>query len=297
MRALIKMVMMIIIPSLTFAEKALIANCEEGAGCTFTISDASTEDVGIVLNDVDIYENTKSGDVIVFGKKKNGEELVYKESGKTRSQIDRAWGGDGYTMIYAFPPGSQPLDGQWQASYGNVTGSSCYVDVVSIFKKSLKGIAGAGNINFKKPFTPAQLFPSAAMKWKQVGFSKYVGMLDFGGGATSFMKMQYSINVASEKKIETVYDVTITIPVKGVCKSRIPVMFSLLKAAKPKRVFDKGLAVKEDDLLEIKANPKKDELLPINPKSKKDELLPIEPGKKPKPKVERIEADVKRLED
>lgn len=266
-----------------FAEKAMIANCEEGKGCTFQIGETSAEEIGVIIDDLDIYENTKSGDVIVFGKKKNGEEIIFKETGKTRSQIDREWGGDGYTMIYPFNPVLQPMDGKWRADYGNVTGSSCFVDVASIFKKSLKGLAGAGNITFKKPFTPAQLFPSGHMKWRQVGFSKYVGIIDFGGGASSFMKMKYTINITNEKTIESVYDVSIQVPTKGTCTNRIPVTFSLVKASKPNKDWEKDVQLDDDDLLEVK--------------TKGDDLLPIEPSKRSKAKVERIEAKVDRIED
>lgn len=298
MKILFLLTIALLTSSLLRAQKVLIANCEEGGGCTFQLSNVSAEDLGIIVDDKDIYHNTKNGDMVVFGKKQDGTEIVYRESGKSRSQLDREWGGDGYTMIYPFNPALQPMDGKWQATYGNVTGTSCYVDIVSIFKRSLSGNAGKGNITFQKPFTPAQLFPSADMKWRQVSFSKYIGIINFGAGASSPMSMQYTIHIVNERKIESVYDVTIRIPTKGNCKSRIPVTFTLTQAQEDEAESEYEPSIPTDDLLEVKPKDKKEDLLPIEPKSKnKDDLLPIEPGKKAKPKVERIGTQVERLED
>lgn len=206
------------------AEKVMTANCNEGEGCRFSLSEVSVADADIVL-DEDNSGIRQPGDILVFGITKNGKQVQYWERRKSRGEIDKDWGGDGYTMIHLFDPQIQPLNGTWKAVYGTVTGSDCYVNIRSILGR-LQGTAGSGNILFKAPFTPYQLFPSADMKWSKTGYARYRGILDFGQGSISAMKMVYNIHIINRERIETAYDVVIKIPVKGTCTARIPVTFT-----------------------------------------------------------------------
>jgi hypothetical protein len=270
------------------AEKVLTANCSQGQGCRFTISEVTVEE-----SDVIFHENNSGSsgenDILVFGTTKGGKEIRYWERSKTRSQIDRDWGGDGYTTIYPFDPNIQPLSGRWQAQYGAVTGSDCFVDILSILKRA-QGMAGAGDIQFKKPFSPYQLFPSADMKWSKAGYAKYIGILDFGQGSGSPMKMKYTIRIINGERIETVYDLVIKIPVKGTCTGRIPVTFTCLQPDPGQRnhegvidPFEQGSKARVD---------------PITDEPFTDVPVLEDP---PKPDVERIQdppkPEVPRIED
>lgn len=277
------------------ADKVLVAACSEGKGCTFSLSDVDT-DLAQSLGGV--YEDLKPGSVLVFGQKKNGTGITYVEDHKTRTQIDRQWGGDGYTQIYLFDPFIQPADGTWKAEYGSPSGNECYGigNVRTYMHKFIqRGTTGTGNITFGKPFTPAQLFPSAEMKWRQTGYSRYAGVIDFGSNELAGFKLHYTIHVVSRKKIEAVYTMTMKIPTKGQCTGVIPVTFTLAKGLEGDRDIqeeDDLLPVKrgkkdtpddridrlndaDDDLLPVKSNKKGDDLLPVRSGGKEDDLLPV----------------------
>lgn len=261
------------------ADKVLVASCSEGSGCTFSLSDVET-DVGQSFGGV--YENLKPGSTLIFGKKKNGEEIEYVEDHKTRSQIDRQWGGDGYTQIYLFDPVIQPADGTWKAEYGTATGNECYGigDVGAYMGKFIRrGLTGSGNITFRKPFSPAQLFPASQMKWRQTGYGRYAGVIDFGSNELAGFKLHYNIRVVSRKKIITHYTMTLKIPTKGTCKGTVPVTFTLVNGN------DDPDFPEDDDLLPVKSRGKEDDLLPVKPGEEKDDLLPVTPGQ---PKVDRL---------
>lgn len=281
------------------ADKVLVASCSEGKGCTFSLSDVETDMARSFGGE---YENLKPGSMLVFGQKKNGTEITYVEDHKTRSQIDRQWGGDGYTQIYLFDPFIQPADGTWKAEYGSPSGNECYGigDVGAYMRKFIqrgtagRGPAGAGNITFRNPFSPAQLFPSTEMKWRQTGYSRYAGVIDFGSNELAGFKLHYTIHVVSPKKIETVYTMTMKIPTKGQCTGVIPVTFTLVKG----RESDRG-----DDWEDDQDSPEENDLLPVKPGKKEkpdnrierlndadDDLLPVKPGKKDKPdnRIERL---------
>lgn len=280
-----------------YAEKVLVANCSEGQGCTFTLSDVDVDLAGGAGDDV--YNDIKSNSILVFGKRKDGTEVKYVENSKTRSTIDRDWGGDGYTMIHAFNPIIQPLGGIWKANYGSATGNDCYGigNMGAFIQRTIQpGLAGTGEIVFAAPFSPAQLFPVGEhMKWRQVSYNNYVGVMDFGSSAAAGMKLYYKIKVVDQKRIETVYDIEVKIPVKGTCKGTVPVTFTLVKANDQ----DDPLGNEElvaDDLLPVHTADNPDDLMPVNPK--KDDLLPVQPGKKPKTNVEQVgRPKVERIED
>lgn len=273
-----------------FAEKVIIANCSEGGGCTFELSDFESD-----WFDKDFDRNIQPDDIIVLGKKKNGEVITYLDK-KSRAAIDREWGGDGYTQLGLFHPQIQPLNGTWNAAYGSSTGSVCYGigNIGSFIRKRISpGTTGNGNIKFQFPFNPAQLFPSNDMRWVKTGYNTYKGLLDLGSNKISGMKMYYSITIVSNKKIETFYTIEIKVPTKPLCVGKVPVTYTLLQAEEIE--FPLEDPPPEDDLLPVNPKGNADDLLPVN--SKKDDLLPVEPGKKPKHDVKRIGTEVKRLED
>lgn len=287
-----------------YADKAIIANCSEGKGCTFELSDFDNDLVSPGFD-----RPVEPGDIIVYGKKKNGKEVLYLDK-KSRSAIDKEWGGDGFTQLGLFNPQIQPTDGLWKITYGTSTGSDCYgIGNIGAFYrgKITPGMSTNGEIQFKKPFSPTQLFPSNDMRWRKTGYASYKGTLDFGNGASSPMKMFYNIKIVSPTRIETYYTVEIKAPTKPKCEAQIPVTFTLVKAKESKDPFDEESADDDllpvnpkgnkDDLMPVNPKGKKDDLMPVNPKGNKDDLMPVEPGKGNKPKVERIQPDVKRIED
>ena len=285
-----------------FADKVVIANCKEGSGCKFELTEFESD-----LFEKDFGREIEPNDIAVSGKKKNGEIIQYLDK-QTRAQIDREWGGDGFTQIGLFNPFLQPLDGTWKVLYGNSTGNTCYGigDIGAFVRGKIQpGKQGNGEINFNKPFHPSKLFPSSQMRWIKTGFATYRGILDFGHGMTSPMKMLYDITIINEKKIESFYTIEVKVPTKEACIAKIPVTFTLIRAKKSddKTPFDDipEPSAQDDDLLPV--NPtgkgKSDDLLDVK---SKDELIPIESKtKKSQTNVPRVdeqpETDVPRIED
>lgn len=273
------------------AEKVIIANCSEGSGCSFELSDFEND-----LLENDFGRKMESDDIVVLGKKKNGAIITYLDK-KSRAAIDKEWGGDGYTQLSLFNPHIQPLNGLWDVAYGTSTGNDCYGigNIGAAFRKQIApGTAGNGNIKFEFPFSPFKLFPSADMRWVKTGYNTYKGLLDLGSNNIGGMKMYYNVTIVSNKKIETAYHVEIKVPTKPLCKAQIPVTFSLIKAEEPEDMFE-GDKSDKDDLLPVHPKGNKDDLLEVKPK---DDLLPVEPGKQPKPKVDRLDQPkVDRIED
>jgi hypothetical protein len=277
---LLIIVLLFSLPAL--AEKVMVANCTEGRGCTFELSDVETSLMGA--------EDPKvgAGEILVMGRTRDGKDIQYVAN-KSREAIDKDWGGDGFTQIGLFNPHIQPKDGLWSAAYGNSVGNDCYgIGNMGAFIRKHRGTGSAGNgdITFQYPFNPFQLFPSPNMQWTKTGYNTYKGLLDFGSSKTSGMKLYYYITVASPAKIETFYAIEIKVPTKETCKGTIPVIFTLKKSRETEDPFpDEENA--EGDLLPI--NPKgtkEDDLLPVKPR---EELLPVEPGKNPKPEVPKLE--------
>lgn len=283
-----------LISASAFAEKVIIANCSEGGGCTFELSDFEAD-----LFDKDFGRDIQSDDIIVLGKKNNGEVITYLDK-KSREDIDREWGGDGYTQIGLFNPYLQPIDGVWSASYGVSSGNDCYgIGNIGSFIRSkiTPGTAGNGTVNFQYPFNPAQLFPSNEMRWIKTGYNTYKGLLDFNNSKSAGMKMYYNITIVSRKKIETFYTIEIKVPTKELCVGKVPVTFTLVTAKQSENPFGNDEPA-DDDLLPVNPKGNEDDLLPVNPN---DDLLPVEPGNNPKPNVPKLEdnpkPDVPRLED
>lgn len=283
-----------LISAFAFAEKVIIANCSEGGGCTFELSDFEAD-----LFDKDFGRDIQSDDIIVLGKKNNGEVITYLDK-KSREGIDREWGGDGYTQIGLFNPYLQPIDGVWSASYGASSGNDCYgIGNIGSFIRSkiTPGTAGKGTVNFQYPFNPAQLFPSNEMRWIKTGYNTYKGLLDFNNSKSAGMKMYYNITIVSRKKIETFYTIEIKVPTKELCVGKVPVTFTLVTAKQSEDPFGNDEPA-DDDLLPVNPKGNEDDLLPVNPN---DDLLPVEPGNNPKPNVPRWEdnpkPNVPRIED
>lgn len=208
-----------------FAEKVLVANCTEGKGCTFELSDVDVE-----LNNAGDLK-VGPGETLVFGTTKDGKNVQYVVN-KSRESIDRDWGGDGYTQIGLFNPHIQPRDGLWNVVYGESTGNDCYgIGNIGAFirKQQGAGLAGRGDIMFKFPFNPSKLFPSADMRWVKTGYNSYKGLLDFASNKISGMKLHYHITVVNPERIETRYTIEIKVPTKEICRGHIPVVYTLIK--------------------------------------------------------------------
>lgn len=253
------------------ADKVVIANCSEGGGCTFELSDFET---GLFVKD-DFGREIQPNDIIVYGKTKTGEDIFYLDT-KSRAEIDREWGGDGYTQIGLFNPYLQPINGVWKVSYGQSAGNDCYGigNIGSFIKKRITpGTAGSGTINFQSPFNPARLFPSNEMRWVKTGYNSYTGLLDFNSNKAGGMKMYYNVAIVSRRKIETTYTIQIKMPTKELCVAKVPVTFTLLHE-KPEED-----PLQPDDMGD-------NDLLPVNPK---EELLPVQSGSNTQPKVPMLE--------
>lgn len=275
----------------------MLATCTEGNGCTFQISEADASDYDIADgNNTDYYQNLPENTLVVNAKI-NGKWEQYVETKMTRSQLDKFFGGDGFTMIYPFNPNFQPLDGEWKIQFGTVNGDVCYGQESNLFKKMLEGKMQSGTINFSKPFYARFLMNSPDVKWRKLQPNKYRGVLDFGFG-NGPMKLVFDVELINPKEIKGMFTVTIKVPTKDDCVSKIPLTFICMKPNEWKDPWeDFEEPQPEDDLLPVNPKGKEDDLLPVNPK---DDLLPVEPGKKPKPNVPRLEdpkPNIPRLED
>lgn len=284
---------LLILSSATYAKKLLIANCEEGNGCTFQVSDGNTSDYDIVYGTEDGYHENLPENAIVVDAKIKGKWEHYVETGMTRSELDKFYGGDGFTMIYPFNPNFQPLSGEWQIKIGTVTGDICYGQESNLFKSMLQGMSQSGNVNFPNPFHARFLMNSPNVKWRRIRPDLYKA--DFGN---NYMNLRFDVQIINEKKIEGVFTATIKVPTKEPCVNKIPITYTCIKAKEwedPWEDFEQSNP--DDDLLPVNPKGKEDDLLPVNPK--KDDLLPVEPGKKPKPNIPRIDdkPDIPRLED
>ena len=285
---------LLLLSSATYAKKLLLATCTEGAGCTFQISEADASDYDAIYNTKEGYHENLPENALMVNAKINGKWEQYIESDMTRSQLDKFFGGDGFTMIYPFNPDFQPLDGEWKITIGTVTGDICYGQESNMFKSMLQGMTQSGNVNFPNPFHARFLMNNPNVKWQQIRPDLYKA--DLGN---AFINLKFDVQIIDEKKIEGVSTATIKVPTKEPCVNKIPITYTLVKAKEwkdPWVEFEESQP--EDDLLPIYPKGKKeDDLLPVKPK---DDLLPVEPGKQPKPNVPRLEdpkPNVTRLED
>ncbi len=269
-----KIILLIILlfTGVVHAKKIMVASCQMGEGCTFRLSEPTAEDLEIVMDyEPGTLSNLPSNAMLVYAKNGN-QSGFYIERNLTRSQLDKFYGGDGFTQIYLFDPRIQPLNGVWKSKIGTVSASDCMVDIKSIIG-SLQGHQAGGNINFTKPFTPRFLMDSPEVKWIQLEPNKFKGILNFGQN-NSPMQMTYTATVVHDKKIEGVIDFTIKIPTQGTCSARIPIVFECVKPdnnqnfTKPENskpridpLEDKPytpveiLTEADDELLDINTNP------------------------------------------
>lgn len=279
--------------SATYAKKLLIANCEMGNGCTFQVSEADAADFDVVFGTEAGYHASLPENAIMTNAKINGKWEQYIETGMTRSQLDKFYGGDGFTMIYPFNPNFQPLNGEWQVKIGTVSGDICYGQESNVFKSVLQGMAQSGKVNFPNPFHARFLMNNPNVKWQQIRPDLYKGY--FGN---DYINLKFDVQIINEKKIEGVFTATIKVPTKEPCVNKIPITYTCIKAKEWKDPWeDFENPNPDDDLLPVNPKGNEDDLLPVNPKE--DDLLPVEPGKQPKPNVPRIDdkPDIPRLED
>lgn len=221
--------MLFILSNDAFAQqKPIIATCETGQGCSFQLSNVTYEEMDIVEGTSGKYKNMPKDAMIVHAKNGNGWD-TYIEEKMSRSELDKFFGGDGYTMIYLFDPKMQPLDGQWKIDIGTPSTTSCYADISSTIHNGLAGLSAGGLITFPKPFNVKVLMNHHLIKWRMISPNQYQGVLDFAGGPTSPMKLVYDVTIVNEKKIVGLYTFTIKVPTKDPCISKIPITFICVK--------------------------------------------------------------------
>jgi hypothetical protein len=213
---------------LLWAKKLLFANCEMGSGCIFYISEMSPEDAYIVDGDKSLLNLPE--DAIHVNVKKGNKYYRYYERNKTRSQLDRFYGGDGYTMIYPFNPNFQPRSGKWKQQFGTVQGNTCYGQSTNLLKSALNGKLFSGNVEFPEPFYPEFLMNSKDIKWYNISPNSYRGV--FG---KDMMNMVYDVKIKNELEIEGSFTVTIKIPTKPVCINKVPFKMICVQP-KPKKM-------------------------------------------------------------
>jgi hypothetical protein len=210
----------------SYAKKLMLATCTEGNGCTFQISEADATDYDIADgNNSGYYENLHEN-AIVVDVKINGKWEQYVETQMTRSELDKFYGGDGFTMIYPFNPNFQPINGEWQVKIGTVTGDICYGQESNMFKSMLQGFSQSGNIKFPDPFHARFLMNNPSVKWKQIRPDLYKA--NFGN---QYMGLKFDVQMISEKKIEGLFTVTIKVPTKEPCVNKIPITYTCIKAS------------------------------------------------------------------
>lgn len=286
------LLLMAMVTGLQAQQKPLIASCETGQGCVFQLSDATYEEVDIVLDGNGKYANMSKDDMIVFLDSKTGWDS-YIESKMSRSELDRFYGGDGYTMIYVFNPKLQPLDGQWKVQLGSASGNDCFVDINSIMNKGLAGLTEGGTVDFPEPFDAKFLMDNPNVKWGMIKPDQYRGLLDFSAGASSPMKLIFDVTITNEKRIDGTFTVKISVPTKEPCVSQIPITYICVKANPSQRNRYKGIDPFEEkkkftiDRLPDDRPKAKVDRLPDDPKPHVDRL----PDDPPKPKVDRLPDD------
>ncbi|WP_367915811.1 hypothetical protein [Leadbetterella sp. DM7] len=287
------LLLLLLLPATVHAKKVMVATCEEGSGCTFQISEADAGDYDVIYNSEAGYHENLPENALVVDAKIKGSWEHYVETEMSRSQLDKFYGGDGFTMIYPFNPNFQPVSGEWQVKIGTVTGDICYGQESNMFKSMLQGMSQSGNVNFPHPFHARFLMNNPNVKWQQIRPDLYKAFL-----GNAYINLKFDVQIINEKKIEGVFTATIKVPTKEPCVNKISITYLCVKEKEWKDPWeDFETANPDDDLLPVTPKGNEDELLPVNPKN--DDLLPVEPGKKPKPHVPRIEdkPHVPRLED
>ncbi len=223
MKAKILLLFILMFSPFLFGKKLMLATCEMGNGCTFQLSEVNAYEYDIIEGTDGYYEGLPESAIVVDGKIEGNWER-YIETKKTRAELDRFYGGDGFTMIYPFNPDFQPLDGLWKVQFGTVVGDVCYGQQSNLFKSMLQGKTQSGNINFPRPFQARFMMDSPHVKWIKVAPNKYRGY--FG---ESVMNVTYDVQLINAGKIEGLFTVTIEVPTKEDCINKIPVMLTCVK--------------------------------------------------------------------
>ena len=296
------------------AKKLMLATCEMGNGCTFQLSELDATEYDIVDGNTENYYENLPENAIIVDAKIEGNWENYVELEMSRSQLDKFYGGDGFTMMYPFNPNFQPLDGEWKIQMGTVVGDICYGQTSNLFKTMLEGKSQSGNVTFSKPFHGRFLMNSSDVKWIRIRPNLYRGY--FGN---PYMNLVFMAELKNEKLIEGLITVTIRVPTKEDCVNKIPISYTCVKANPWEDPVDwdalenenpkPNVPLIEDDpkpnvpLIEDDPKPdvpyleEEDDLLPVVPNE--DDLLPVEPkGNQPNvPQIEDPKPNVPRIED
>lgn len=219
-----------------FAEKITVASCKMGNGCSFHLTNLTTEEIDEVFGTEGVYSNMPKKSILVMANI-HGEIRNYVETKMNRSQLDKYYGGDGFTQISLFLPGFQPKSGTWAVEFGQVKETGC--EYINRFQKKnhfvsvLQGMKAQRDLKFSNPFDPSVLMPSSMITWKK-GLNNYVGTL-----GNDFMKMIYVVNLKSDILIEGYYRVITIVPTEGgYCENYIPVTMKCIKADPEKEEWD-----------------------------------------------------------
>ncbi|WP_127125084.1 hypothetical protein [Pseudoflavitalea rhizosphaerae] len=231
-------------------KKLITANCEMGQGCSFQLSDNEPSDYDVVYGTEAGYHEGLPENAIVVDAKLNGKWEHYIETGMSRSELDKFYGGDGFTQLSLFNPYFQPLDGEWKIQIGTVTGDVCYGQSSNLFKSMLQGLVKKGNLRFERPFNARTLFNSPDVKWTKKRpdlYSAYFG--------NAYMNLRFNVQLVHEKKIEGLFVVTINVPTKPSCVNKIPVEYSFLRPLQDPNESPEKNERPEVPLLEDKPRP------------------------------------------
>lgn len=217
-----------------FAEKLVAANCVMGKGCKFHLTDLTESEGEILLG----HDGTKvpKGSILVNATI-NGKTRIYVENKKTRAELDKYYGGDGFTQIGFGVSRFKPKSGIWAVEFGMVKETGCeYINQFqpeNPFVSMLQGMKAQRDFRFTDPFDLSVLMPSGLIEWKN-GINYYVGVL---GGPT--MNMRYVIKLKSDILIEGYYRVTTIVPTEGgYCENYIPLTMRCIKADPEKEEWD-----------------------------------------------------------
>lgn len=261
--------------------KLVTASCEMGSGCSFQLSDNPPSEFDVVYGTDAGYHEALPENAILVDAKIEGNWEHYVETGMSRSELDKFFGGDGFTQLQVFNPWFQPLNGEWRVQIGTVTGDICYGQESNLFKSMLQGITAKGNLTFLRPFHARTLLNSPEVKWRRITPDRYSGYL-----GNQYMNLRFNVQLITERKIEGSFVVTIKVPTKPVCVNRIPVTYTLVKAAEGP---DLPGEPSQPDVPILEDGPRPD--VPLLEENSKPTVPLIEDG--PKPNVPLLEEKTK----
>lgn len=205
-------------------KKLITASCQMGQGCSFQLSDSEPSDFDVVYGTDAGYHEGLPENAIVVDAKINGQWEHYIETGMGRSELDKFFGGDGFTQLSVFNPYFQPLDGEWKAEIGMVSGDICYGQSSNLFKAMLQGVTAKGALRFPRPFHARMLLNSPEVKWTRQRPDKYSGYL-----GNEYMNMRFTVQLMSDKLLQGAFVVTIKVPTKPACINHIPVTYTFIR--------------------------------------------------------------------